>query len=76
MLPGFSADNSLYQSRGCYVTGGTMYAGGEIAPAAKPITWVEAIGWGLSWGTMAFGPLGGVIGGVLGGVYCFFFDCS
>jgi hypothetical protein len=34
MLPGFSAEASLYQSRACYLTGGRVFAAGDIVPAA------------------------------------------
>jgi hypothetical protein len=91
MLPGFSAEQSLYQSCAQYVSaGGGTSGAGEIAPAATSycisgggkVQCGEATGWleGAIWGGLIGGAIGGGVGGVIGGaigaVFCWIFGCD
>jgi hypothetical protein len=90
MLPGFSADASLYRSRVHYVCSAveTPLPSG-FAPAATNVCassgggvqcgTISGIGEGILWGALiggALGPGGSLIGGVLGGVFCWLFGCD
>jgi hypothetical protein len=90
MVPGFSAEHSLYQSCTQYVSfgGGTSGFGG-IVPAATNVCatsggktqcgTVTGVGEGILWGMIiggVGGPVGGLIGGVLGGIFCWIFGCD
>jgi hypothetical protein len=91
MLPGFSAEHSLYQSRALYVSvSGALSGVGEIAPAAANFCYtpaggktqcgiVSGVGEGILVGVLVGavgGGIGSLIGGLIGGVYCWIFGCD
>ena len=90
MLPGFTADNALYQSRVCYVSaGGVMSAASDITPALSTVCassggrvscgTVSGIAEGIFWGALigsAGGAAGALVGGLIGGLYCWLFGCD
>ena len=87
MLPGFGAEDSLYQSRVAYAGGmDASPGGGLIGPASvwcvsggggtrcQEITGVmDGLLTGVVIGGGLFGGLGALIGGLLGGLGCWIF---